>query len=163
MSIIPGIENAAPERTETSRGFCGVAEALAGLLFDLAQALDRLLPHPFGEVLAALVEGVARLGGDDEARRDGQPRPRHLAQPRALAAEQRARVAAPLVEQVDPLVFARPRHRRFLPVLVVEKMEAAAPFVLQRRLKTLHAVERVCTFRRRTRNLPKRPGSNREP
>ena len=34
MSIIPGIEIAAPERTETSSGSLRVAEALAGLALE---------------------------------------------------------------------------------------------------------------------------------
>ena len=37
MSIIPGIETAAPERTETSSGSCVVAEALAGLRLEPAR------------------------------------------------------------------------------------------------------------------------------
>jgi hypothetical protein len=81
-----------------------VAELLPRLGLDGAQAVNDLLPHPFGEVLAVRVVGVARLGRDDEAGRDGEPRPRHVGEPRALAAEQRARAAVALFEEVHPLV-----------------------------------------------------------
>ena len=48
MSIIPGIENTAPERTETSSGLVRVAEALAGALLERVQVLQDLLPQPLG-------------------------------------------------------------------------------------------------------------------
>ncbi len=42
MSIIPGIENLAPERTLTSSGSSGVAQLLAHLLLDLGDGLGHL-------------------------------------------------------------------------------------------------------------------------
>ena len=43
MSIIPGIETAAPERTETSSGLSVVAEALAGALLERRDVLVDLV------------------------------------------------------------------------------------------------------------------------
>src|SRR5678815_627254 len=45
--------------------------------------------------------GEARLGGDDESRRDGEPDLRHHAQVRALAAEQQPVGAVTVLECMD--------------------------------------------------------------
>ena len=65
-----------------------VAEALAGLPFDLLDGLEDVIPEPVGELLAVREEVVARFGRDREAGWDGQPGVGHLGQPGALAAEQ---------------------------------------------------------------------------
>ena len=44
VSIMPGIESRAPERTDTSSGFFEVAELLAGLLLDGGDAGLHLRP-----------------------------------------------------------------------------------------------------------------------
>ena len=93
MSIIPGIENTAPERTETSSG-SRVAEALAGALLERGEVLQDLGRSPSGSCRRAAV-GAARLGRDREAVRDGDAEPRHLGEVVALAAEQLALSAEP--------------------------------------------------------------------
>ncbi len=45
VSIIPGMEARAPERTETSRGFSQIAELLAGDLLHLAHIVHDLFPR----------------------------------------------------------------------------------------------------------------------
>ena len=81
-----------------------VAEPLSGLRLDGAQAVYDLLPHPFGEVLAVRVVGVADFGRDDETGRDGQARARHVGESRALAAEKCALASVAFLEKINPLV-----------------------------------------------------------
>ncbi len=65
MSIIPGIETAAPERTETSSGSSEIAELLAGALLERAQVLlDLLGPSPSGNDLRVAHVLDARGGRD---------------------------------------------------------------------------------------------------
>ena len=52
MSIIPGIENLAPERTRHEQRVGGVAEALAGQRLDLADRLEDVVPEAVRELLA---------------------------------------------------------------------------------------------------------------
>ncbi len=87
VSIMPGIENFAPDRTATSSGSSACPRLLAhGVLErrkvvgDLGCEPDR--HPPLGEVLAA---GV---GADDEARWHRQAEAGHLGEVRALAAQQ---------------------------------------------------------------------------
>ena len=105
VSIIPGIENLAPERTETSSGFFGVAEALAGPALDLAHRLEDVVPQARGQRLAGREVVVAGLGRDREAGRRRQAGDRHLGEARALAAEQVLHAAVafgrPLAPGVD--------------------------------------------------------------
>ena len=100
MSIIPGIEIAAPERTETSSGSAGVAEALAGLLLEPAHVLGDLGLEAVGEVVRRHV-GAAGVGRDREPARNGQPERGHLGEADPLAAEQLATAVGGLVEVVD--------------------------------------------------------------
>ena len=88
VSIMPGIENLAPERTDTSERVGGIAEALAGLPLDLVDRLQHVVPQPLGQALAGREVVVAGLGRDGEARRHRQPGVGHLGEPGALAAEQ---------------------------------------------------------------------------
>ncbi len=101
MSIIPGIEIAAPERTETSSGIAYVAEALAGRLLERPHVLLDLVVEPVRNLLAAAQVRAARLGRDREARRHRHAELRHLRQPDALSAEKLSAALAGLVEVVD--------------------------------------------------------------
>ncbi len=60
MSIIPGIDSRAPERTDTSSGSVGVAEAPAGALLRRASAGGDLLGEPVGEPAAGVHVGRRR-------------------------------------------------------------------------------------------------------
>jgi hypothetical protein len=72
VSIMPGIETAAPERTETSSGSFGIAQLLAHQLLELAELLFDLVDHA-DRILAAVLAVVgAGFGGDREARRNRQ-------------------------------------------------------------------------------------------
>ncbi len=95
MSIMPGIEKAAPERTETSSGIVRVAKFLADLFFNPLQAFLDLVPHAIGKALVVFEKGIAGFGGDDQPGRHRQAGARHLTQAGALAAEQRLVFSAP--------------------------------------------------------------------
>ena len=58
VSIIPGIETGAPERTETSSGPVGAAEMLAGRGLEPRERLVHLGAEPDGELMGLEV-GVA--------------------------------------------------------------------------------------------------------
>ena len=103
VSIMPGIDIAEPERTETSSGLSARTEALAGLLFQRRHVGLGRLPKPVGQV--ALVQvGEAGLGRDHEARRHVEADLRHLAQVGALAAQQHLVLAVAFVEGIDILL-----------------------------------------------------------
>ena len=85
---MPGIENLAPERTETRSGLRGVAEALAGARFDRPHRPEDVVPEACRKRLAGFEVVVAGLGRDREARRRREPGVRHLGEAGALAAEQ---------------------------------------------------------------------------
>ena len=104
MSIIPGIEIAAPERTETRSGSPGSPKRLP--VFSSSEvrcALDLGL-EAVRELPAALRVRAARVGRDREAGRNGHAELGHLRQPDALAAEQVATSLGGLVEVVDEAV-----------------------------------------------------------
>ena len=105
---MPGIENFAPDRTETSSGLAG---SLARLRLELAKRLEHLVPHAVGEPLAAAVVRVAGLGGDREAARNGQSGLGHRRDAGALAAEQIAIRGRRTIEQVHPAVAGFGRSR----------------------------------------------------
>src|ERR1700694_440201 len=84
-----------------------VTQLLAGLLLDVVQRLDRLLPHAIRELLARRVIGVAGLGRDREAGWHRQPGARHLGHARPFAAEQVAHALVPFFEQVHPFLQGR--------------------------------------------------------
>ena len=87
MSIIPGIENLAPERTLTSSGSAGSPSFLPIVLLDLADGLGDLVVERRRP--AAVEVGAAGVGGDGEPRRHRQLEHRgHLGEVGALAAEQ---------------------------------------------------------------------------
>ena len=85
---MPGIENLAPERTDTSSGFCGVAEALAGASLHLAHRVQHVVPEAGRQRLAVGEVVVAGFRGDGESGRRRQTREGHLGEAGALAAEQ---------------------------------------------------------------------------
>ena len=115
---MPGIELRAPERTETSSGRVGIAEARAD---DPAHPLERRrrsrrsspsgMRPPIFEIL------VADLGRDREARRHGNAEVRHLGEVRPLSAEKllhrRVAVRTPLAEEIDSLGVAHGRVPRW--------------------------------------------------
>ena len=88
MSIIPGIENLAPERTETSSGLAGSPKPLPVRSSTSFTAASDVLPQAVRQLLAVGEVVVARLGGDRESGRGRQAGERHLGEARALAAEQ---------------------------------------------------------------------------
>ncbi len=105
MSIIPGIETRAPERTETSSGFFGVAELAPEGFLDARHAFGDAGFEPLGILVAVIVEIVADPGRYREAGRHRQLERRHLGQVRALAAQKVAHVGAPFgdsrTEKID--------------------------------------------------------------
>ena len=101
MSIIPGIEIAAPERTETSSGSCASPKRLPVFSSRRASAVGDLLLEALGELLAGGLVGAARVGRDREAAGDGDAELRHLREAAALASEEGAPALAGLVEVVD--------------------------------------------------------------
>ncbi len=101
---MPGIETAAPERTDTSSGLLPAAEvASGGGLESLEAGLD-LGAEPRRELLGLEV-GDAERAGDGEAGRDRNAEVGHLGQAGALAAEHvlhgRGAVGPALAEEVD--------------------------------------------------------------
>ena len=115
MSIMPGIESRAPERTETSSGFF-VSPNFVPMIFSmLAHAVfDLRLAAPCGYVRLLCVVVRADFGGDREARRHRQADAGHLREVRALAAEQRLHLAVavrfPVAEIVNVFRCFRPRR-----------------------------------------------------
>jgi hypothetical protein len=99
VSIIPGIETAAPERTDTSRGSSSDPNC-SHVLVDLFGEAGGQVPLP--QVRAA---GVS---GDREALRDGDAHLRHLREADALPAEELAPTGRRLVEAVD-VAIGHPR------------------------------------------------------
>ena len=87
MFIMPGMENFAPERTLSSSGFDGVAQLLAGGLFQVRERVVDLLLNLVGNLLVVLEVQIADVGGDGEARRHGHAGPAHFGQAGAFAAE----------------------------------------------------------------------------
>jgi hypothetical protein len=103
VSIIPGIENFAPDRTDTSSGSSGSPSVFPWGDLQRREMLGDLRVQSGGNRPRGQVR-PARLGGDGEPRRHRQPQPDHLGQVRALAAEQVLLVLATLREVEDELV-----------------------------------------------------------
>ena len=101
MSIIPGIETAAPERTDTSSGSCGSPKRLPARSSSAAMCCVDLAVEAVGDLAAAGHVGAARVGRDGEACRDRDPELRHLDEPDPLSAEELATASRVLVEVVD--------------------------------------------------------------
>ena len=110
VSIIPGIDAAAPERTDTSSGSAGSPRVLP-MAFSSAARCSLTWASSSGGRAAVLQVVAAGVGGDREAGRDGQAQVGHLGEVRALAAEQVLLVLAALAEVVDPLRRRLAGHR----------------------------------------------------
>jgi hypothetical protein len=91
VSIIPGIENFAPDRDE--QRVLGRSERRAGRFLELLQVRGNRGVHVRRNLLVLLVVDVADLGRDREPGRHGQARVGHLGEARALAAEEIFHVA----------------------------------------------------------------------
>ena len=106
VSIIPGIENLAPERTRHQQRVVPVARAAGrGRPRAARSAIVDLHPQ-LARLRARLQVGAARLGGDREPRRHRQAEVGHLGQVGALAAEQVLLVLVALGEVVHVLGHA---------------------------------------------------------
>ena len=101
MSIIPGIENGAPDRTETSSGSEAAPSCLPIFGSSASRAAATSSIRPVGQRVAAGHVGVARLGRDREAGRHRQAEDGHLGEVGALAAEQELLLLAALFEGED--------------------------------------------------------------
>ena len=101
VSIIPGIETAAPERTETSSGQAGSPKRRSSAQFHSARPVATSSQSPSGT--ARRCRGrPAGLGGDGESGRDGQAEAGHLGQLGPLAAEQGGPAGNPIAKPEDP-------------------------------------------------------------
>ena len=102
---MPGMENLAPERTETSSGSAGspsrrpIVRSSAARCSSISLASPSTC-SPVGEV------ALAGLGGDGETGGTGRPRFGHFGEVGALAAEQILQVLVALGEVVDELLAA---------------------------------------------------------
>ena len=104
---MPGIENFAPDRTDTSSGF-SVDPSVAPAAFSSFLMFSAICASTAGGNLALLlVVERADVGGDREARRHRQAGVGHLGEAGALAAERVAHAAIavglPVAEEVDVL------------------------------------------------------------
>ena len=79
VSIMPGMENLAPDRQETSSGLSGSPKFLPVCLFQGVHGRDFLIPHAGREVAIKFQIGVAGFGGDGEAGRNGHAEAGHSA------------------------------------------------------------------------------------
>ena len=101
MSIIPGIEIAAPERTDTRSGLRVVAEAFPGALLEGGDVLVHLGVQALRHLTARGEVGATGVRREGEAVGYGDAELRHLGEPDPLAAEELAAAAHLLVEVVD--------------------------------------------------------------
>ena len=85
---MPGMENLAPERTETRSGLFGSPKPLPVSASTLLDGRQDVVPEPGRELLAGAEVVVAGLGGDGEAGGSRQARVGHLGQAGTLAAQQ---------------------------------------------------------------------------
>ncbi len=95
---MPGIENAAPDRTDTSNGFFASPNFLPTFFSISARAATTCSHMPSGNCLSLVVKSVAGFGGHDEPRRNGQAGAGHLAEAGAFAAEERFVIAVAFFE-----------------------------------------------------------------
>ena len=118
VSIMPGIENFAPERTDTSSGFFDVTELVADGLLELLDVLEHLRLDGGRHLAPFGVVGAARVRRNREARGDRQAGVGHLGEVGALAAERvlhrPVAVGLARAEEVDVFPRLRARLRRTL-------------------------------------------------
>ena len=141
MSIIPGIETAAPERTETSSGSAGSPKRLPVRSSSRRTCSAISSSSPSGRSRASQV-GAAGVGRDREPGRDGQPHQRHLREPDPLAAEQLAPAVGRLVEVVDVASPATPRLYRRSARASGSASDSRTAFRRRARNSASHASER---------------------
>ena len=107
---MPGMEIAAPERTETRRGILRIAEFFARHFFQLLEILFHFLIESVRPLLAILEIEVADIGGDRESGWDGETDLCHFRQACAFSAERffHAAIALgdPVSERVHKLLFS---------------------------------------------------------
>ena len=101
VSIIPGIEIAAPERTETSSGLDGSPKPAPVASSRRPMWLVDLVLEAGRQLAARRHVGATRVRRDREPGGDGHVEVRHLREPDALAAEQLPSAVGRLVERVD--------------------------------------------------------------
>ena len=93
VSIMPGMEARAPERTETSRGFSLSPNFLPVMRFHLDDVLHDLRLDIVVDFAAVFIILRAGFGGNGEALGNRQTETGHLRQVGALAAQQLAHFA----------------------------------------------------------------------
>ena len=99
---MPGMENLAPERTETRSGLAGSPKPLPERASTSSTASRTSSQRPCGQLLAGREVVVAGFGRDGEAGWRGQAGVGHLGEPRALAAEEVLHGAVALGAAVSP-------------------------------------------------------------
>ena len=132
MSIIPGIEIAAPERTDTSSGSSESPKRLPVFSSSAREMLLDLGLEAVGHRLAVLHVRARGVGRDREARRDRHSELRHLREPDALAPQELASALGRLVEVVDKALG----HRREYSHSHTETHDAAPDPSLKGRLRS---------------------------
>ena len=118
VSIMPGMENLAPLRQETSNGRAGSPKTLPLVFSTAFKAFSSWSHMPSGKMLPGFEIGIAGLGGDGKPRGHGHADAGHLGQVGALAAQEPANrfpVTAGLglyffhlVKPIDPFCHFRP-------------------------------------------------------
>ncbi len=86
VSIMPGMENTAPERIGEEQGIPGIAKPLAGELFQTAQVLFDLLAQPVRIATRTRIVDTG-LRGHDEPGWHWDPDSGHLGEIGSLAAQ----------------------------------------------------------------------------
>ena len=118
VSIMPGMESRAPERTETRSGFSRSPKFLAEDFLGVGDAGLDLRPQFLGIGFFVGVIVSADFGGDGEAGRNGQADAGHFRQVGAFAAEQGLHGAVAVrffvAEKINVfLCFVCSRHTQF--------------------------------------------------
>ena len=101
VSIIPGMDTAAPERTETSSGSLGSPKRLPDLRSSASTWRSDLVREPVGQNAAGVHVVAAGLGRDREPGGHGHAELRHLGETDPLAPQQLTPSLGGLVEVVD--------------------------------------------------------------
>ena len=114
VSIIPGMESRAPERTDTSRGRSWSPNLLPVDFSTLAIAAATWASNCLRIRAIVIVKITANLSGNGESRRHWQTDPRHLMEVRAFAAQQSFHRASS-VRVAIPEVINVTRRARSLP------------------------------------------------
>ena len=119
MFIMPGIEAAAPERTETSSGFLSSPNFLPSFLFQHGDVLADFVHQARRAASCRSCSSGRRLGGDGEAGGHRQADAGHVGQVGAFAAEELLLLAVAFGLGLAEVVGHLGRRRRSLPSLLV--------------------------------------------